>query len=639
MKRNTLNIDSNVFIFVRYFSFSLASLISIFLNIFFFQALDVGGFWYILFGISILLESAKVSTILTRNVFTSLWEKTRNAKIRLAKNFFLTMYLCLAILSIASGAGFSYYITETTDTIREIEVESLESKIDIMSDIRDRIEFLSDERREMQLSEHSPYIRATERLDEAERIFSEANREHQLVNARRPVDETLDNFDVLLAQWRASANSAWGIRSDAERQRNNARIQRDRVIAEFNDRGENTEERLSELEAEFNMMLRELDVTSPHLDLPLISRARLVVRELNQDLNLLNDRIRTEKGMQIIFDDLANFLNSQPKVIKLMILLFVAFLIELTIFQTAPDIRVSRRILYFFRNRIPTDVNINNLLKSFDEEIARFQDDFEPEPIPPEDPEPPKKIRKKRIKNTEIPIFHKPINIEEVDMKRAVESTIRDLPRLFPEDSPHAQERTNEEIEQEYEAEISKEEIDTWVDNIIEHPHRDNSPPQVKMIVKDPEPEIEEEKEVVPNIHKPEPEEEKLIPIPQENYESKDAKYFVQRSIPITNQEDEEIKKDNKIKHYRFGRASDQVINKAVEFIKLCIDGPGPFAMLPEDAANQLKFSKKAKEVFLEHLSYLKIKNRFLIYKKDDQYYSNFSSKDIINYMTQIVDD
>jgi len=575
--KKTLNIDSNIFIFIRYFSFSIASAISILLNIFFFQALDTGGYYWILFGISILLESAKVSTILTRNVFSSLYIKLQKKRIQLAKSFFLCLYITLAVLSIMSAAGFSYYVTETTDTIKEIEVANLQNKIEIMESIRDRIESFADER-DVTLSEYSPYIRANEFFEERNRIFLEANDRWTRLNTRF---RSTDPDDDLYLQLQRETNAAWTERANLNVQMIAARDARQRAINEFNDRGTNVEERMNELDAEFNMMVRELDLTAPGLDLPLISRARLVTRELIQELGLLEDRILKEKGMQIIFDDMGALFGIEPKMIKLIILLFVAILIELTIFQTAPDIKVNRKVLYYFRNWIPNDVDINELLGKFDKELERFDENFKPEESPKQF-EQQVVMRKKRIKREKI--IQPTPTVTNVTQPSNEKET---LPSLPP---------------------VSKERLEKFFNDD----------------------EKKEETEYTKSLQEELRNKEIITPVE-----------VVPETIKVNRVKVEPtIYTDNKTIRYRFGRTTEVIANKLCDFIRLCINEAGPFIQYPEKAAEQLGLSRKAKDVFLEHMSNLKLKSKPLITRNQlNEYYANYSADEIIKYATEIIDE
>jgi hypothetical protein len=92
--------------------------------------------------------------------------------------------------------------------------------------------------------------------------------------------------------------------------------------------------------------------------------------------------------------------------------------------------------------------------------------------------------------------------------------------------------------------------------------------------------------------------------------------------------------------HYRFGRAVDSVKLKFIEFVSKCIDKPGPFIVDPLDAANELGFNRKTVEVFLDRLSLLKMGTKKLVNRNlENEWISNFSAQEIIDYATEIVED
>jgi len=619
MKRNTLNLDSNIFIFARYFSFSLASLISIFLNVFFFQALDTGGFWYILFGISILLESAKVTTILSRNVFSSLYLKTIDAKIKKAQRLFLIFYLTLAVMSVSSGAGFAYYSTETADTTKELEVTNIENKIEMVGTIRDRIEAFSDNS-DVSLSEYVPYINISTRVVLLEDRLREMIDEFNDVDRRwRGVDQNREDYETVRANLWSQRAGAVQRRDTAQRELNNAVSQRQQVEIEYRDRGENFELRLEELDAEFMMTVRALDITTAGLELPLIARSRLVVRELEQNLDALNAQIKREKGMQIIFDDLGGFLGVTPRVIKLFILLFMAFCIELIIYTTAPDIKVTRKILYYFRNHIPNNVNVEELLQKFDDEINRFKDKEESEEL---------SFTSAPLSEVTVPEVSKP------KRKRNLQEKIARAKKAKEEAKPEPKKIKRKKIKNIMDTPISEVDASSidLPDNKIKHQEIVTAEQVVEPVFKQAFDELKQEGYFEDFAKKVESLPPDIRPMTTE--ETTELEKKVEKKVT-----DEPVSSKESIK-YRFGRTTPLIAEKLKDFIKLCIENPGNFKLNPDVAAEKLKLSKRAKDVFLQHIADLRYESKQLIYKnKVGEYVSNFTADDIISYATEIINE
>jgi len=100
----------------------------------------------------------------------------------------------------------------------------------------------------------------------------------------------------------------------------------------------------------------------------------------------------------------------------------------LIIYQTAPDIKVTRRVLYYFRNWIPNNININNLLKSFDDELERFSDNNIEEIDLSKIEEPKKKKKRKKeeiLTQTAVQVF-KQDEVTEKEMALPTERKLED---------------------------------------------------------------------------------------------------------------------------------------------------------------------------------------------------------------------
>jgi hypothetical protein len=132
-------------------------------------------------------------------------------------------------------------------------------------------------------------------------------------------------------------------------------------------------------------------------------------------------------------------------------------------------------------------------------------------------------------------------------------------------------------------------------------------------VFEEPTPEVEQEPE--PEVE-PEPE---PLPQPETKLEPKSSSHSI---------------------HYRFGVTTENVKNKLVEFIMLSINNPGPFVSTPDETARELKLTTRARDVFINHLSSMRLDGRPLIMKnKFGEYVANFSSEEIIAHVTEVIND
>jgi hypothetical protein len=92
--------------------------------------------------------------------------------------------------------------------------------------------------------------------------------------------------------------------------------------------------------------------------------------------------------------------------------------------------------------------------------------------------------------------------------------------------------------------------------------------------------------------------------------------------------------------HYKFGKTTENIMKKLIDFVNLCIKGVGEFNMHPDHAAQQLKLGNRAKTVFLDRLSAIRLGTKTLITKnKYGEYYANYSAKQIIDYVSSVKND
>jgi hypothetical protein len=91
---------------------------------------------------------------------------------------------------------------------------------------------------------------------------------------------------------------------------------------------------------------------------------------------------------------------------------------------------------------------------------------------------------------------------------------------------------------------------------------------------------------------------------------------------------------------YRFGKTTKDIMKNLIDFITTCISDEGEVQVHPDTAAESLKLSKRAKEVFINQLSSIRLGTKPLITKnKYGEYFSNYPAKQIIDYVSEIKND
>jgi hypothetical protein len=583
MKTN--HFDSGIYISIRWLAFCSASAVSALLNLFLFSSLDASYTW-LLISMSLTLEMTKISTVITRNCFASIYEKVRKVSIKAKQHMFMFFYLLLAMLSVTAGLGFSITITARTAATQSISLATMQAQYQTLTEQLEKISTKQLEISELNKStgvsidSYEPFTQANQRYQEAEAAYILANNNYRAAVAGRSglVEGTVE-FNTAQTE----VNRTNQMLSGATTARSLTKTEADRIKANFNDFQMNSETVATRLNDELHILNEELSMLISQVGLS-TEIGSVALLELDNKIREEENRNIIEKGMAFMFEEFAKYLHTTPELVKLFILLFVAILIELTIWQCSPDIRISRRVLYFFRNSIPPDTNIKEILEKFDEENRQFEDIAagpiitEPEPIePPESPPPsppkkkkPRKVKPKRLIEDLVVTEQEPPIIEEA-VKEMKEKTPTAWPLNPPDPIVWGTSEATKELDTHY--------VDTTSVEDLVIPSVDMTATPV-----DPNP---------------------------------DTKY-----------------------RYRFGRTTRRIASMLVEFVLKCIGDEGEFLMDPAHAALELHFNDRVRDVFLGHLSNIKWGNKSLISQDESgNYWANFSSDEIIKYATEIIGD
>jgi hypothetical protein len=232
--------------------------------------------------------------------------------------------------------------------------------------------------------------------------------------------------------------------------------------------------------------------------------------------------------------------------------------------------------------------------------------------------------------------------------QKALEEKLGEEPRIFFDDS--VKEKIDREIvEKIYEVMESKKE---------EKPKRKYTPRKKMEVSVEPtievEPVVEKVEEPVKPVSVSVPQEEK-IDLTKVLNQIAETKKVIEEKLPEDlpepkkevkpveeKKEEDDLtpKNSESLIHYKFGKTTENIMNKLIDFVNLCIKGVGEFNMHPDHAAQQLSLGNRAKTVFLDRLSAIRLGTKTLITKnKYGEYYSNFPAKQIIDYVSSIKND
>jgi hypothetical protein len=87
--------------------------------------------------------------------------------------------------------------------------------------------------------------------------------------------------------------------------------------------------------------------------------------------SLETDKIKNS-GSQASFEILAKTLHINSDVFRSVMLLVLSLLVELTIYQTSPKVKISRKLLFEFTQYLPRDFNVNKFMNTVDKELIDY---------------------------------------------------------------------------------------------------------------------------------------------------------------------------------------------------------------------------------------------------------------------------
>ncbi len=416
VKKQT-SLDTKMYIFIRTVAFLGASVVSAIFNLLLFQGMVPQKDLFLLAvmsSVSIVLELTKISTVITANLFRDIFQKTKIKAINIKKNIFFTLYFMLTILSIIASLGFTFVLNdkmssssaEQLDLIEGFQVRQKDieqDELDLSSMKKELLEFDKD----IKLANFSQQssslanaqatstalsdaiLKETQAKDLYNKFFDVNSAKEKMLEldeeenkddyeAQREVfldgleilNVTEKNFDVQFQKAKDDKFNASAVVQNLKSNKQEA-IDFDVDLTENEKDLVDLESSILVKQQEFlvdlNDYLKDTAVENEEI------REITSMVEAGLYLASTSTEIKNNSGVNIMFREFGKLLNIDPTLITLIILLFVSVLIELTIFQTSPDLKPTRRILYYFRNHLK-DVNVSKLFKAFDEEEKLWQE-------------------------------------------------------------------------------------------------------------------------------------------------------------------------------------------------------------------------------------------------------------------------
>jgi hypothetical protein len=590
------DIDSNLYVWSRWASFLGASAISAILNVMFFQGLDPSLAGFMLF-LSVVLEVAKLVCIMSYNVLHDMSKKVVEKSVKVTKVGFLIAYGAFALLSMSASLGFSTRITAETEEVSQITTRALQVQ---KENIENKLKDIEDQNliERISLDEYPQYIEANALFQTAEAEYQAKNTAYRSAIADRDRETRYDNDGNQRNEWTAAnqeVNATNQELSAALTARNSARDNRSSIESRFNERKTQTAKTRENLNNELISLISQAGLEGENGQLALIGLQGKI-----DENNLANIKA---KGAAYAFEVWGRATGFGEQKVKFIILIFISILLELVIFVLSPDIKITRKSIFFFRGTLPNGYDIESLLNVYDEEYNRYT----------------KGIVKKE-------------NIDEKKKEWAEEElyNVKQINETLNKEKADIEEKAAAQFELWNNALT---EIENKKTELAELTNENN---ELKEKLKNAKKEKKEKKkepviEIVPEIEKLELKKEEI---------SVETPFTKNEEYPeILSEEDKtQLMSDHKTSHqYRFGKSSERVKDKIIDFINSCINEPGKFIISPEDGARMSSVNEKLRDVFLDHLNKLEMNGEPLIYKEDDQWYSSADKNSIIKYATEIV--
>lgn len=337
--------SQNLYLGVMYGSFIAATAISAIVNVLMFSQLSSIFYEQCLFiAISITLEGTKVLSILKSSVLMNVGKKIdiimhqrglaivgRNGK--KAKNsatkagqFYFRLYLAFAFIAIFASMGLTLTITSRVNSSANLEINKISATSSVAeSDIKVQEKKLAD----------LGFDEIKKKYEDA----AEANEQYQ-------VQIVEINAVLREANWKDPKASS------------------DLAKVKGLQKALNLDSKKTAYES---ALAKKTEIES------IIEKDRATIGNATIGAAEVKSQQDKEVGTANMFALMASTFRVVSEVIlRIIVLMGVSLLIEVTLFTAAPEININRKILYYFRKYLPEDLDIDALLEEFDKDVSRF---------------------------------------------------------------------------------------------------------------------------------------------------------------------------------------------------------------------------------------------------------------------------
>lgn len=336
--------DQQAFIGVMFITFISATIISAIINLAMFTQLSQEKWEKLLFlAISLTLEGTKVFTVIKAAILRSIGIKIEQARLAptiknrsgkkipnkatIASRKFFALYLVFAFLAIFCSLGLSLSITSKSVASTNIDTQKMSLSIETAK------------------SENEKYNKELTELnfDKIKNNYDKANDENDTYSLQ---------LNTLNSKYRESEYKDGAIYNQI------LTVKATIKLLKLDEKKKLYENAIKKKE--------ELDTK--------ISANDKVISDAKLQLLGLEEKQAAVQGTSNMFALLANtFKVVDESLIRFILLMLVSTLIEITIYTATPDISISRKLLYYFRNQLPDGINVDRLLREFDKDMARFK--------------------------------------------------------------------------------------------------------------------------------------------------------------------------------------------------------------------------------------------------------------------------
>lgn len=399
------NFDSFVLTTGQMIIFIFASIISCIINLLFIgnlseSSMRVFGVEFppsvIMLSIAICLELAKLYSITMRNTLEELNRKIKQtynsgAIKRVARIWFAT-YIFYAILAVVSAVNFSLGNLGKEDFKMISNIQLINSRISAWNEYESNIENIEKQIKGLKSRE------ANEKLTLDKDYKAELSKwksRYEILNLVKYNSEypkgywgnikDLSDDDIIqvvafrLEFGNAYPNVSWQKLSEIERA----------IKVKYS--ASDIERRYQEQENEYKSKIEENRKNIESLKMPIvlnkIENGKTIKQEYSiENLNSLNELLLQEKAIQkteagtqlsirLLSDMLQNIFGIKgdlTDILRVSLLLVLSILVEITIFQTSPKIKIDRKLLYQFSRFLPDEFDINKFISDIDQESILF---------------------------------------------------------------------------------------------------------------------------------------------------------------------------------------------------------------------------------------------------------------------------